>query len=83
MPDVLINFLWLLVTLATLLIFVRVILSWVMPRGGGQLVAVVYQLTEPILAPIRRVLPPTAGLDWSPLIALIILWAIQGMIARL
>ena len=36
----------------------RVILSWTNPTGGGGLVAFVYQATEPILAPIRRVLPP-------------------------
>jgi uncharacterized protein YggT (Ycf19 family) len=33
-------------------------------------------MTEPILAPIRRVIPPTSGIDWSPLIAMLILGAI-------
>ena len=47
--------------------------------GGGGLTAFVYQATEPILAPIRRVLPPTAGVDWSPLVAMLIL----GVILRL
>jgi len=73
---VLANFILLLVTVLWLLVFARVILSWTNPRGGGGLVAFVYQVTEPILAPIRRVLPPTGGLDWSPLIATLLLGAV-------
>jgi len=41
--------------------------------GGGGLTAFLYQATEPILAPIRRVLPPAAGLDFSPMIAILVL----------
>ena len=76
MERVLANFILLLVTVLWLLVFARVILSWTNPRGGGGLVAFVYQVTEPILAPIRRVLPPTGGLDWSPLIATLLLGAV-------
>lgn len=76
MPAVLITFLKLLSTLLWVLILARVIISWTNPRGGGSLVALVYQMTEPILAPIRRVIPPTSGIDWSPLIAMLILGAI-------
>jgi YggT family protein len=73
---VLVTFLQMLSTLLWILILVRVIISWTNPRGGGGLVAFVYQVTEPILAPIRRVIPPTSGIDWSPLIAMLILGAI-------
>lgn len=76
MPAVAITFFQLLSTLLWLLILARVIISWTNPRGGGSLVAFVYQITEPILAPIRRVIPPTSGIDWSPLIAMLILGAI-------
>lgn len=76
MPTVLVLFIQMLAFVFWLLLIVRVIMSWVMPRGGGSLVAFVYQATEPILAPIRRVLPPAAGIDWSPLIAMLILGAI-------
>ena len=58
---------------ATLLILGRVLLSWVDPRGRTQLGAFVYSATEPFLAPVRRVLPPTGVLDLSPLIVLIVL----------
>jgi YggT family protein len=75
-PAVLVTFLQMLSTLLWILVLVRVIISWTNPRGGGGLVAFVYQVTEPILAPIRRVIPPTSGIDWSPLIAMLILGAI-------
>ena len=53
------------------LIIAAVILSWV---GGGlrhPVVPLVFQLTEPVMRPIRRVIPPIAGIDLSPLFALI------------
>jgi YggT family protein len=82
-PAVLVTFLQLLSTLLWVLILARVIISWTNPRGGGSLVAFVYQVTEPILAPIRRVIPPTSGIDWSPLIAMLILGAITRAIYAL
>ena len=83
MGAVLGNFLYLLVLVLWLLLIVRVFMSWVTPRGGGGLVAFVYQVTEPVLAPIRRVLPPTAGIDWSPLIAMLVLGVLVRVLSRL
>jgi YggT family protein len=56
-----------------LLILGRVLLSWVDPAGRSQLGGFVVSATEPILAPIRRVLPRTGMIDLSPLIVLIVL----------
>ena len=83
MAAVVITFFKLLSTLLWVLILARVIISWTNPHGGGTLVAFVYQVTEPILAPIRRVLPPTSGIDWSPLIAMLILGAISRVVYAL
>jgi YggT family protein len=82
-PAVFVTFLQLLSTLLWVLILARVIISWTNPRGGGSLVAFVYQVTEPILAPIRRLIPPTSGIDWSPLIAMLILGAITRVMYAL
>ena len=57
----------------TVLVLLRVVLSWVDPSGRSQLGAFVYPATEPILAPIRRALPATGALDLSPLIVLTLL----------
>jgi YggT family protein len=83
MSAVLVNFLQLLAFVLWLLLVARVVMSWMNPRGGGGLTAFVYQATEPILAPIRRVLPPTGGVDWSPLIAMLILGVILRLVGGL
>ena len=81
MPLVLINFLQLLLWALWLLIVARVVVSWLAPSGGG-LVAFIYQATEPILAPIRRLVPPTGGLDWAPLIAMVVLGVLLRVVVR-
>ena len=51
------------------MVFARVILSFTDPGGRGQIARFVMSTTEPILAPIRRLLPRTGMLDFSPWIA--------------
>lgn len=55
----------------TILIIVSVILSWVGPRARHPIVPLIFQLAEPVLRPFRKVIPPIAGIDLSPLFALI------------
>ncbi len=83
MGLVLVNFIRMLATVLWLLLIARVILSWTNPMGGGGVVAFIYQATEPILAPIRRVLPPTGGIDWSPLVAMLLLGVVVRVVAQL
>ena len=52
-------------------IFIQVILSWVNPGGYNPATAVIYSLTEPLLAPARRVIPSISGLDLSPMLVII------------
>jgi YggT family protein len=75
------NFLRFVVIALWLLILARVILSWVDPGGRSRFGAFVVSMTEPILAPIRRILPPTGMFDLSPLIVLLILGAIMRYVA--
>jgi len=67
----------------TVAIFVRVILSWIpnarLPFGLGEFV---WNVSEPILAPIRRALPFFGGIDFSPFIALIVIQIVSGLILR-
>jgi YggT family protein len=53
------------------LIIAMVLLSWVGRGLRHPVIPLVYQLTDPVLRPIRRVIPPIAGIDLSPLFALI------------
>jgi YggT family protein len=61
----------------TICIFLRAIVSWVSPGQTNVFTYVLYQITEPILSPIRRILPATGGIDFSPLAAIIILQVIS------
>ncbi|MEX1157071.1 MAG: YggT family protein, partial [Chloroflexota bacterium] len=73
----------LLIAALMLLVIARVVVSWVAPMGGGGLIAFIYKATEPILSPIRRVIPPTGGLDWAPLIAMLVLGVLLRVVVRL
>jgi YggT family protein len=83
MPLVIVNFLELLVGALMVLVIARVVVSWLAPTGGGGLVAFIYQATEPILAPIRRAVPPSGGLDWAPLIAMLVLGLLLRLVTHL
>lgn len=54
-------------------ILIQVILSWVNPGAYNPVTVLIYRLTEPVLAPARRLIPPIGGLDLSPIAALIFL----------
>lgn len=55
------------------LVLIQVILSWVNPGAYNPVTLLMYQLTEPLLRPARRAIPPAGGFDWSPLVVLICL----------
>ncbi|WP_127958679.1 YggT family protein [Serratia microhaemolytica] len=55
------------------LMIIRALMSWV-SQGRGPLDYVMYQLTEPLMAPIRRVIPAMGGLDFSAMIVIFILY---------
>ncbi|MDQ7049585.1 MAG: YggT family protein [Enterobacterales bacterium] len=60
------------------LIFARILMSWIATSGYHPIGAVIEQLTEPLIGPIRRVLPPMAGFDFSPMILLLIIYFISN-----
>jgi YggT family protein len=68
-----INFIQFLLMALWALVFGRMIMSWVDPMGRNQISGLLFQATEPILAPIRRMLPQNGMFDWSGLIVLIVL----------
>jgi YggT family protein len=76
----LLNFLQFLLWALWALIFGRMIMSWVDPMGRNQVSSFLIQTTEPILGPIRRMLPQTGMIDWSGFIVLIIIGLIVSRI---
>ena len=69
-----------LIDLYSLVVLIAVILSWVPLDRRNPLFTVTRALTEPILAPIRNVLPPMAGLDLSPMVLLIALQLLKSLV---
>jgi YggT family protein len=55
------------------LVLARLLLAWVDPEARSAPSAFLVRVTEPILAPVRRVLPRTGMLDWSGFVVLIVL----------
>ena len=59
--------------LYTWVIIIRALISWVSPDPYNPLVRMLATATEPLLRPLRRVLPPLGGLDLSALVVLVLL----------
>ena len=70
-----------LVSLYILLIFVRIIFSWGMVSYTNRLMRFLVDATEPLLGPLRRMIPPLGRMDISPIVAFLILWLFQAAIA--
>ena len=69
-----------LLLLYTVLIFIYALLSFVAPGARSPATALLASLCEPVLMPLRRVLPMVGGLDFSPLVAIIGLQALRILI---
>ena len=54
-------------------VFVQVILSWISPGSYNPITVLLYQLSEPLLRPARRLLPSTHGIDFSPILVFVFL----------
>ena len=63
-------------------IFVRVAFSWIGPNPRNRLFLISYQLTEPILGPVRRLLPQSMGIDLSPMIVTFLIFMIINLLRR-
>ena len=68
----------------TILIFARVIVSWIRidpyHPTWGPILRFIFQATEPIMQPVRRLLPSMGGLDFTPIIVLIGMDLIRGVL---
>lgn len=57
-----------------------IILSWVAPQAGHPGALLVFQLVEPIMAPVRKVIPPLGMIDLSPIVVFIAINLIDGIV---
>lgn len=76
----LISFVEVFLQIMSLLILVRVLISWFPIDPSNPIIRILFQLTEPILAPFRRVIPRIGMFDLSPLAALLVIQFLQSSI---
>lgn len=68
------------IELYTIVVFVSVVVSWMRLPMSNPIAQLTYTLTEPVLAPIRKLVPPVGGLDFSPMILLVGLQLLSRML---
>lgn len=64
-------------------ILIQAILSWITPGTYNPVTSVLFSLTEPVLRPVRRLVPPISGFDLSPLVALLGLQVVRMLVMPL
>src|SRR5919202_3315486 len=67
-------------TVLTWAIIIRALLSWFSISGAQPVLRLLVEITEPVLAPIRRVRPTAGMLDFSPLVALLLIQVISNIL---
>ena len=88
MSDLFLHGLEILIQVLIGAIFGQVILSWLLVAGvRNDLVVQLYQiltaLTEPLMRPLRRIVPTVGMVDITPMIAMVVLWIVLAIISRL
>jgi YggT family protein len=84
MLDYLIQFLTILITILTWAILIRVLLSWIPNLDrGNPLVQLLHQITDPVLEPARRIIPPLGGMDLSPIVVILVLQLLEQVLRRI
>ncbi|MBF0286258.1 MAG: YggT family protein [SAR324 cluster bacterium] len=68
--------------LYTFILIARALISWVSPDPYNKIVQFLHQITEPVLAPVRRVIPPIAGMDLSVLVVLLGVQFLRSVLFR-
>ncbi|MFP4163657.1 MAG: YggT family protein [Chitinispirillaceae bacterium] len=69
---------------ASFLILIRVILSWIPSARENAAGEMIYRLTEPVLEPIRRLIPAgSMGIDFTPIVALLLLRVLEFIVIQM
>ena len=83
MSDFLVQFIRILANILYIALIGRLIISWLNVSSANPIASVIYQITEPILAPLRRILPKVGMLDFSPMVAIFIIILVQRVFIAL
>ena len=81
--NVLVSVLTTLLYAFIILMLIRVVFSWVSPIPTNPVSRLAWQITEPVLAPVRRLLPPMSGIDLSPMVVMLGTYLLIAVIRNL
>ena len=62
------------------IILIQIVISWIAPNSYHPIVTLIRQLGDPIMGPFRRLIPPVGGLDFSPMIAILVIHILQNIV---
>ena len=68
---------WLTLNIFFFALIAMIIVSWIAAGSRHPAILLLYQITEPVMAPLRKVLPPLGGLDFSPIFAFILIQVLK------
>ena len=77
---ILLDFIRILCNVLSLAIIARAIISWFSPRPTNVVAVILYRVTEPLLAPLRHIIPMAGPLDFTPLVVIILLQLIANLL---
>lgn len=80
MPTDLYSLISLIINLLSIAVIARALMSWFDPTMRSPVGRFLYDVTEPIMAPIRRYIPSLGSIDISPIVALILLWLLRRVL---
>lgn len=64
------------------IVIIRAFISWVSPDPYNPVVQFLHKATDPVLNPISRALPPTGGMDLSPIVLILIIYFLQWFVVK-
>jgi len=90
LPSISLMFAWAVIAVLGLLVKIyffallaMIILSWIAPGSSNPAIYLLYQITEPVAAPVRRLLPDMGGIDFSPILLFILINIVQIVLRNL
>ena len=90
LPSISLMFAWAVIGVLGLLVKIyffallaMIILSWIAPGSSNPAIYLLYQITEPVAAPVRRLLPDMGGIDFSPILLFILINIVQIVLRNL
>ena len=83
MRELLLTIIYVLCQVLTFAVIIRAVLSWFAIRPDNPLMSLLYLITEPILAPLRRIIPMVGMFDITPIVAIILLQVINWFFVAL